>query len=102
MDAMVFGVPIVTVDGHSRREIVSDGRQGFVIDAPNKMVDFFSIDKNEELIGKMTEKVELLIKDKKLRKKMGIACLKEVENGKFSIKKRNLQLKKIYSEAVSL
>jgi len=34
LEAMAFGLPIVTVDGFARREIVEDGKNGFVIERP--------------------------------------------------------------------
>jgi len=100
MEAMAFGVPIVTADGHSRREIIKNGKQGFIVDIPKEMVDCWVINKYEDILKDMISKIELLIKDKRLRKKMGIAGLKEVKSGKFSLKRRNTRLKKIYEEAL--
>jgi len=100
MDAMAFGVPIITVDnGGCRREIVEDGKNGFVINIGDwKRLDLAKID--EDAVSKICEKTEILINDKKLRDKMSKNGLKEISSGKFSIKKRNEKLKKIYMEAV--
>ena len=99
MEAMSFGIPIVTVDGHSRREIIRNKRDGFVLDRPfvPSPKYFYS---NDNIINKLEKKVELLIKNKKLRTKMGKYCLKEIKSGKFFLKRRNAQLEKIYREAV--
>ena len=100
MDAMAFGVPTVSVDnGGCRREIVEDGKNGFVVDVEKlKDVDLNSL--NEKIISGLCKKASVLIEDEKMRMKMSKACLKNIESGKFSIKNRNEKLKKIYLEAV--
>ena len=98
MDAMAFGVPIITVDnGGCRREIVEDGKNGFVIDIARN-VDLNNSD--EEIISKFCEKTSLLIEDESLRNTMSKAGLKNISDGKFSLKRRNGKLNKIYKEAV--
>ncbi|MBS3087477.1 glycosyltransferase family 4 protein [Candidatus Pacearchaeota archaeon] len=99
MEAMAFGVPIVTVDGHSRREIVEDEKQGFVVDRPTQMMAKY-LGADEDVVDDIEKKVGILIKDSKLRKKMGINCLREIKSGKFSLRRRNAQLKRIYGEAL--
>jgi len=51
-----------------------------------------------EIIKQIVEKLSILIENKRLREKMGENGRKmiEDENGKFSISKRNRQLRKIY------
>ena len=53
----------------------------------DKLLDF-----NNYITKRISEKVELLIKNPKLRKKMGEKCKKTIFE-KFSLKKRNKQLK---------
>jgi glycosyltransferase involved in cell wall biosynthesis len=100
LEAMSFGIPIITIDGWSRKELVSEGKTGFVIERPEK----FSWDKIEnieqEIIKKIIDKASLLIKDKGLLNEMSKNCIKEISFGKFSIKERNKKLKKIYGEAL--
>lgn len=99
-EALSFGLPVVTVGGHSRKEIITNGKTGFIIEEPEnwKLKDL------EELklksINEIENKTEILINNKKLRQKMSNHCLKEIKNGKFSIKERNKELKKIYEEAI--
>lgn len=100
IEAMAFGVPIVTVDGYARREIINEGKTGFIVERLGT-IDTETLDKHENVITKMMSRVELLINNENLRKKMKNNCLKEIESGKFSLEGRNLQLKKIYYEAVS-
>jgi len=99
-EALSFGLPVVTVGGHSRKEIISEGKTGFVIDEPEK----WNLKDLEELklksIEEIERKTELLIKDKKLRDKMSKNCLQEIKEGKFSINERNKRLKRIYEEAM--
>ncbi len=100
LEAMSFGIPIITVDGWSRKEIVSEGKTGFVIDRPKK-IKWNSIGNTEsKIIDDMVNKASLLIADKKILKNMSKNCIKEIESGKFSIKKRNKNLIKIYNEAI--
>lgn len=100
MEAMSFGIPIITVDGYSRREIIGDGKHGFIIKRPKEIIRGTSIYGYENTIKEMVKKTELLIKDKQLRKVMGMECIKEVKEGKFSIDNRNKKLNKIYKEAL--
>lgn len=103
LEAMSFGLPIITVNTNmtkSVKEIVENGKQGFVIDVEGK-VNKYSVGKKErDLIKKLIDKTSLLIENSKLRKKMSRNSLKAIKNGKFSIKERNRKLKEIYEEAM--
>jgi glycosyltransferase involved in cell wall biosynthesis len=100
LEAMSFGLPIVTVDGWSRREIVEEGKTGFVIERP-KSFEWDKIGKTEsKIIEGLARKTEMLIENKKLLQKMSGNCIKEISNGKFSIRERNKKLKRIYGEAL--
>ena len=83
IESFSFGLPVVSYGGESRRELIEDGKTGYVIS-------------NKRLMD-VTEK---LINDEKLRRKMSKNCLKEIKEGKFSIKQRNRKLKRIYDEAL--
>ena len=101
-EAMSFGIPIVTVGGHSRKEIVEQGKIGYVIEESKK----FNLKYLEELrtlrpiIDEIEKKVEHLIKNKKLREKMSRNGIKEIKSGKFSIEKRNKKFVEVYKEAL--
>ncbi len=100
LEAMSFELPIVTVDSFAREEIVKDGKNGFVIEKPNN-INFYNIGRKEEdIIESLVKMTSLLIEDSNLRKRMGLAGYRMVENGKFSIKQRNKKLKRIYEEAL--
>ena len=87
----------MTVDGYARKEVVQDGKTGFVISS-KKEIDYNKLD--EEIIKKLEKKVSLLIENKNLRKRMASEGRKIVKEGKFSVREKNKKLKKIYNEAL--
>ncbi len=97
LEAMSFGLPIITVDGLNRKEIVDDGKTGFIISRPNKPNEN---NINIDIINELVSKTEYLIKNKKLRKKMSNEGIKTIKSGKFSISERNRKLKRIYEKAL--
>jgi len=100
LETMSFGIPTVTIDGDSRRELIEDDKNGFIIKRPKNFNWNKFGNKEEKLIDKIVEKAEELIKNKKLRGKMSQECIKIIREGKFSINERNKKLKRIYSEAI--
>jgi len=98
LEAMGFGIPIITVDGFARKEIIDEGKTGFVIERPDiNWKKYPPIFENEEItIKNLIKKTEQLIKNKTLREKMSKNCINKIKFGKFSIKERNKKLKRIY------
>ena len=101
IEALSFGMPIVTDDSHSRKELVTNGVTGFNIHRPDDWKDE-QLKKLEitDLLDEFEKKTEELIKNKKLRNRMSKNALKEIKDGKFSIKQRNEKLSRIYADAV--
>ena len=113
LEAMSLGLPIVATDIFAMREIVENNKGGFTIKSPltwhneKYLFKWKSWDQYSQMARKdfpaftndLYKKLEQLIVDDKLRKKMGSFNKKLVENGKFSIKERNKKLKRIYEEA---
>lgn len=100
VEALSFGLPVVTVDGFSRDYIIEDGKTGFIIKRKDD-IDPNIIGANEnEAIEEICKKTLEILKKEKMLKKMSQNCIEEVKNGKFSIEKRNKNLKKIYEEAI--
>jgi glycosyltransferase involved in cell wall biosynthesis len=101
-EALSFGLPVVTVGGLSRREIISDNETGFVIDEPNNfdIMHLNNLEDYSDIIKQIEQKTEILINNEKLRKIMSKNCLKEISEGKFSINQRNEKLKQIYGDAI--
>lgn len=100
LEAMSFGLPVVTVDNPTRKEIVTNNKTGFVVNRP-KNIDYYKIGKNEnKLIKDLVKKTSLLVENTSLRNKMSRNSLNIVRNGRFSIKTRNKQIRRIYEEAL--
>ena len=100
LEAMSYGIPVITVDGFARKEIIDDGKTGFIVGRPKK-VDYNKIGKVErKIINDLVEKTSLLIESDSLREKMSKNARKEIENGKFSLEQRNKRLKEIYLKCI--
>lgn len=102
LEALSFGIPVVTVGGQSRNDLIHDGKTGFAIKEPLKwnMQDLENTETLKKTIKQIKEKTESLIKNKKLREKMSKNAIKEFRDGKFSIKERNKKLEEIYLGAL--
>lgn len=102
LEVMSLGIPIVTVDGTARKELVEEGKTGFVIERPEIIWTKKgpAIEKEEEVAEEMAKKTSLIIENSTLRKKMSRNCANEIKSGKFSIKERNRKLKNIYLGAI--
>lgn len=95
LEAMSFGIPIITVDGFARKELVED-RLGKVINQKIKVNDKFVQEENEEIVKKLVNETSKLIEDKNLRERMSQNCLKEIKKGNFSITERNKKMEEVY------
>lgn len=115
LDAMSYELPVITTDVWANREMVQDGKTGFLIEGakgvayydknfiplwggPNFTKTIRNID--PEMVRELVEKTIILIEDERLRRRMGRAARKEIETGKFSIKRRNEKLERIFDEAI--
>lgn len=98
VEAQAFGIPIITVeDGFSRKELVEDGKTGFVLSREGYR-SYYHL--NPKLVERLVEKTEILIKNSKLRKSFSKNGLKMVRGGKFSLTERNKKLSRIYNESI--
>ena len=102
-------MPIVSTNLFAVPEIVKDKENGFIVKIPGydveKGIAEYHIQKmsqkeEEKFVSDIIKQLEKLIKNKKLREKMGEESFKIVNEGEFSIKKRNEKLRKIYEEAL--
>lgn len=77
LEAMQFGIPIITTKEGAIPEIVEDGITGFLVEKQNSQ--------------QIAEKIEILVKNHFLRKKMGEAARKKyLENYNLEIFEQNL------------
>ena len=100
LEAMSFGLPVISVDGFARKELIEDGKTGFIISNHEKINNEKIGEKEQEIIKRLIQKTSLLIENKNLREKMSKECIKSIKEGKFSIKERNKKLEKIYELAL--
>jgi len=120
LEAMSAGLPLVGTKSFTLPELIIDGKNGLLVDTKYSWENYLihkkgksvkSRDKeyakdlekiHPEIVKELVEKLSKLIESKKLREKMGRESRKMIEDkeGKFSIIKRNKQLRKIYDEAL--
>lgn len=117
LEAMSCGVPLIGTDVFAIPEIIEDGKNGFLVKTPISPFEPDFTRKTEEgivrylsaiydnefegLTNQLMEKIRVMVEDDQLRKRMGRNGLEMVTDGRFSIRRRNSQLKKIYDEALS-
>lgn len=110
LDAMSYELPVVATNWRGNYEMVKDGKTGFLIRPPfglkpnlpltHEQVANFGGGTDICVVKELAEKTSILIEDERLRRRMGIAGRREIETGKFSIKRRNEKLKEIFDEAI--
>ncbi|MCL5730041.1 MAG: glycosyltransferase family 4 protein [Candidatus Pacearchaeota archaeon] len=103
LEAMSFGLPILTIitpNSASRKEIVSAGKTGEYIELDKNLSGASIGEYEERAISEIMKKAELFIKNRKRIEVMKKQCLKEISSGRFSLVKRNKQLRRIYEEAI--
>jgi glycosyltransferase involved in cell wall biosynthesis len=115
LDAMSYELPVVTTDVYANPELVQDGVTGFLVrhaeevpfyDEEGLPVSMFTPtftrairETDRRMVEDVVRKTSVLIENPELRKRMGAAGRREVEEGRFSIARRNHQLKQILDRA---
>ncbi len=105
LESMSFGIPVISVNGYARKELITEGKTGFVVEYPKGIkdqydFDWIEVDKiGEKIINEMVKKTSLLIENKEDLKIISENCKKEIKIGKFSIANRNKKLGRVYNEA---
>jgi len=116
LEAMSYELPVVTIDSWANNEYVEDGITGFVAPRSEHISDNFPGTKQPSFLGPhyrkaiktidsveiqgLVEKVRMLIENPELRRTLGKAGRKEVEDGKFSFQKMNDQLRRVFIESI--
>ena len=116
LDAMSYEMPVVTTDVYANPELVQDGATGFVVRQADNVpysrdglpVSMFTSSfakaikrTDRRLVEDIARQTSILIENPDLRRRMGKAARQEVEEGKFSIERRNRQLKEILDRATA-
>jgi len=115
LDAMSYGLPIVTTDIWANPELVEDGKGGLLVHSQmadkyvegNTMhmesIDFLKAiySKDEKFTDSLADAISTLVEDESLRRRMGEYNYRLVANGKFSVGERNSRLKRVLDAALS-
>lgn len=117
LDAMSYELPVVTVNQQANSEIIEDGKTGFAVRRSRyvrgNMLDIASKEDQFEnwrqefqqvdpqVVAELVEKTSNLIEDPELRKRMGKRGRWEVEEGRFSIRRRNRELARVFDEVLA-
>lgn len=108
VEAMSFGLPVISTDVFAIPEIIEDGKNGFMVHSEQSWAgkDYLhnSYGRNPKKspfpASELAQKLSFLIEDGKLLKSMSKNSKNMIANGKFSIKERNKKLKRIYEDAL--
>lgn len=110
LEAMSYGLPVVTTDYYNNAEFVKDGETGFVIQHASRVPPWDTspaeVDKalqvmDDKVITDLMKQTLILAESPELREKMGQAGRKEVERGQFSLEHKNRRLASILDEALA-
>ena len=116
LDAMSYELPVVTIDSWANGEVIEDGKTGLLAQKSDKIpyyienfIPIFGTAKFNKaiktpdplVVQRLADKTSILIENKELRRQMGKAGRREVEQGKFSLGSRDKILKRIFDEATS-
>ena len=108
LEAMSYGLPVVTTDYYDNSEYVEDGRTGMIVPQRQHVPgwDTSELEVRRALeapapvfVKALVEKTRVLIENSELRRRMGRAARSDVET-KFSLSEKNLKFKNIFDEAI--
>jgi glycosyltransferase involved in cell wall biosynthesis len=113
LDAMSYGLPIVTTDTWANSEFVQDNYTGYLIHNPRAARftegSLFHINPLYlrevmkgpcwDVVAGLVEKLSVLIENEKIRRAMGSNAKVEIETGKFNQESVKGKLKKVLDEA---
>jgi len=113
LEAMSYELPVITLNLYDIPEAVEDMKTGILIPPPpipyyiwngapnhyDRKLLFGIRHHRQWLVNQIVEKTSLLIENDSLRRRIGREARRSIEDGEFSIKKRNEKMKKIFDEA---
>jgi glycosyltransferase involved in cell wall biosynthesis len=119
LEAMAFGLPIITISDFASDELIVDGKNGFVVEGYNKrwydekyqtregsnkfetVAGWRTEDEKNRVAFDLYKKMKELTTNKRLAEQIKHNNIAETTKGRFSILRRNDQLKKIYESALN-
>ncbi|MFQ5879138.1 MAG: glycosyltransferase [Dehalococcoidia bacterium] len=115
IDAMSYELPIVTTDVLGNRFLIDHGRTGMLV--PKRQIERYVqgyrlhftsphyrrtlLTLDEEVVQGLVDSLSLLVENPELRRAMGRAARHEAEEGRFSLGRRNADLKQVLDEAIA-
>jgi glycosyltransferase involved in cell wall biosynthesis len=113
LDAMSYGLPVVTTDTWANSEFVTEAKTGFLVhnlkaarftEGPLLHLNSAYMKEivkkpSQEVITGLVDKLSILIDDSNLRKRMGQKAKDEIDSGRFSLEKVNQKMKSVLDEA---
>jgi glycosyltransferase involved in cell wall biosynthesis len=117
LEAMSYALPVVATDFHFTGELIEDGVTGFLVRPSSTVPQYWgqllpAIDSplrgqwlkaiahpDPEVVRQLVQTTSLLIDNPELRARVGAAARREVQQGRFSIRRRNERLKEVLDEA---
>lgn len=115
LEAMSYGLAVIATDLFNTSEHIQNMKNGLLInprnkkpfytkkELPNERSGLFTKEmkkSREYMTNKLTESLRVLIEDENLRIQLGKSASNTIEDGEFSIKKRNTVLKQIFDESI--
>lgn len=110
LEAMAFGIPVITTNIMAMPELVKNNETGLLIDVSAYDMDALfkgyvanNLPKSlkQTISNQLSEKLVQLIESKSLRQQMVDASIVRVEE-EFSVAARNNRMKRIYDEAIGI
>ena len=115
LDAMSYGLPVVTTDVYANPEVVQDGVTGLLVRRSGRVpyesdglpTSMFTRPfrhairrPDPRVVEDLARATATLIEDADLRRRLGGAGRRRVERGRFSVARRNARLKAIFDAAI--
>jgi glycosyltransferase involved in cell wall biosynthesis len=115
LEAMSYELPVIAVNLYDIPEAVRNMKTGILLDPPpdtpfytwngapnhhDKSLLFKIRQSRRWMVNQIVDKASLLIENGSLRKRFGREARLLLEQGEFSVKRRNDKLKKVFDEAV--
>ncbi len=117
LEAMSYELPVIAINLYDIPEAVHDMKTGILIDPPSNVPYYIwngapnHKDKNllprirqfrPWIVNQIVDKVSVLIEESSLRRQIGREARRLMEQGEFSVKRRNEKLKRIFDEATQV
>jgi len=113
MEALSCGLPVITTKQFACKEMIRDGQNGLFVDSDILFLDMHPIPSDsinganyngveKKLVDSLIDKISIIIENPSLLKSIKSNAGKDfLSNGKFSIRRRNMILKKVFQESVN-